>query len=259
MECKGRIGYFSECNLISRLKNTRGLKMKRKAFMGIALTLTAAQAWADGPTSAYENGAPVQSTLDPGEYVVNADGAKEDLNHRLSDIARAYRNGLINGRAEQKNADAKIKPPLPAGMPPGLPHGIAEDDNAKWTSIPPQPQGYQPPPPPRYRPVQYAQTPQYAEVPVAVPEPTDYEPTQPQVIVRQFIQVSPRPPQPQHLIVTYVQQQPYVQPPPYDYVDTPPPYGYADIPPPPPAPVVQPVISIAVPVYRDGYWNQSDR
>jgi hypothetical protein len=243
MDCKGRIGYFSECKSISHLKNSRGRRMKRKAFMGIALTLTAAQAWADGPTSAYGNGAPVQSTLDPGEYVVNADGAKEDLNHHMSDIARAYRNGLINGRAEQKDADAKIRPPLPAGLPPALPHGVAEDDNAQWTSIPPQPRAYQPPPPRQYRPVQqYAQAPQYAQVPVAVPEPMDDEPPQPQVIVREFIQVSPPPPQPQPVIVTSVLQQPYVQPPPY---------GYADIP--PPAPVVQPVIRIGVPVYRGGY------
>ncbi len=207
--------------------------MKTKAFVGIALTLTAAQAWADGPISAYVNGAPVQSTLDPGEYVVNADGAKEDLNHHMSDIARAYRNGLINGRAEQKDADAKIKPPLPAGLPPASPHGVAEDDNAKWTSIPPQPRAYQPPPTRQYRQAQqYAQAPQYAQV--AVTEPMDYEPPQPQVIVREYIQVPPPPPQPQHVIVTYVQQQPDVQPPPYGYADIPPPppssppYGYAE-------------------------------
>jgi hypothetical protein len=125
--------------------------MKRAAFLGVAVALTSAHAWADGPVTAYDNGGPVQSTLDPGEYVTNADGAKEDPNHHMSDVARAYRNGLINGRAEQKDIDAKQQASVPP-IPPLPVHYAPVANAAPLDDAPPppvvMPPAFVPPPPP---------------------------------------------------------------------------------------------------------------
>jgi hypothetical protein len=120
-----------------------------------ALTLQCGLAWADGPEAAYaaDEEAPAAS-LSPDEYQVNADGMKEDPKAKMSDVARAYRNGYINrGKEDQAGYNAMIEshnhgqrkptntqvarvdvPPLPAGLP--------EDDNSKYTTIPPQPRQY---------------------------------------------------------------------------------------------------------------------
>jgi hypothetical protein len=174
-----------------------------------ALTLQCGPAWADGPDTAYaEEDAPAGS-LSPNEYQVNADGMKEDPNAKMSEVARAYRNGYINrGKEDQAGYDvARVDvPPLPAGVP--------EDDNSKYTSIPPQPRQYaqrqvpQPPqqplqqqPQPQYR--QAYQTQQYA------PAPMQYQPAP------QYVQAQPQP--------VYAESQPmYVRqeyaPPPVQYV-----------------------------------------
>lgn len=210
-----------------------------------ALTLQCGPAWADGPEAAYaaDDEAPAGS-LGANEYQVNADGMKEDSKAKMSDVARAYRNGYINrGKEDQAGYDAMIDshnhgqrkpantsintntqvarvdvPPLPAGLP--------EDDNSKYTTIPPQPRQYaqrqvvqprqvpQPPPPqqpqPQYRqayqepqyapamPMQYQPAPEYAQ---AQPQPV-YADSQP-VYVRQDYAPPPR----VQYVPVYAQQQ----------------------------------------------------
>jgi hypothetical protein len=251
--------------------------MRTKTLLGFgvtavasALTLQCAPAWADGPEGAYAtaaDGVPTGS-LGPNEYQVNADGMKEDPNAKMSDVARAYRNGYINrGKQDQADYQAMIDshnhgqrqpaktdvarvdvPPLPAG-------GVPEDDNSKYTSIPPQPRQYaqrqvpQPPqpaqplqaaPPPQYRqayqepqyapaPMQYQQAPAYAQM---QPQPV-YGDSQPMYVQQEY---APRPP---------VQYVPVYAQPQYDempVVET----------------VVQPVApAVAYQVYRPPvYWGQ---
>jgi len=78
-----------------------------------AVAVVPLPSFADGPLVAYDDPA-ISATLDPNEYLINADGAKEDSNAKMSDVARAYRNGLINGRKEAQTGDV---PPLPDTMP----------------------------------------------------------------------------------------------------------------------------------------------
>lgn len=127
--------------------------ISRMALAVAASAMVSQTAFADGPYSAYQNGGHArQSAEDPeniAEGIVNADGANEDARNPMSTTARAFRNGLINGRAMQKAEDEKRYaaidlPPLPAGMastppkPHRAPRVVAEDDDAKWTTIPPQ-------------------------------------------------------------------------------------------------------------------------
>lgn len=193
--------------------------MKTKScLLAFVLIMTAAHAWADGPQATYADGG-VAESLDDDESLVNVDGAQEDPNHRMSPVARAYRNGLISGRQSQKEADARQV----ATVAP-VPHPQVQ-------SVQPQP--YQPQYP-QYQPAQVAQ---YRPPPEYVQEPLedDLAAPAPQVIVQNFVQP---PPQPQ-VIVQYVQ--PPVAPQPYGY-------GYAQ-----PVPVQQPVIVAVPPAYRGGY------
>jgi hypothetical protein len=121
------------------------------------LTAIAPAARADGAVTAYVPHEPAASPAGLSETeqdgLVNADGVREDPQHPMSTTARAFRNGIVNGRRIQKAEDEKKYvdlPPLPPGLrgspvvavhrPPALrPHVVAEDDNAQWTTIPPQP------------------------------------------------------------------------------------------------------------------------
>ncbi len=77
-----------------------------------AVAVVSSQSYADGPLKSYDNPA-VTASLSPGEYQTNVDGAQEDPNAKMSDVARAYRNGLINGK---KSVQADV-PPLPDSPP----------------------------------------------------------------------------------------------------------------------------------------------
>lgn len=183
------------------------------------MTLQCNLAWADGPESAYaEDEAPLAS-LSPDEYQVNADGMQEDPNAKMSDVARAYRNGYINrgkedqagynamieshnhgqrkptnvyaGNARSTSSQPSTQPSVqPSTQPtntqvarvdvPPLPAGVPEDDNSKYTTIPPQPRQYAQRQPVRQAPaqtqpvVQYRQA--YQEPQYAPPMPAQYQP-----------------------------------------------------------------------------------
>jgi hypothetical protein len=121
---------------------------------------------ADGPLDGYDDGAPpaIARTLGPNEYVINADGAQEDPEHRMSDVARAYRNGLIVGRREEIARQRRIiaeqnarndatteymqaNPPLPQ-YPPQPPVQYVQQPQPIYAP-PPQQYVYAPPPAPR--------------------------------------------------------------------------------------------------------------
>jgi hypothetical protein len=206
-----------------------------------ALTLQCGIAWADGPEAAYaaDDEAPAGS-LSPEEYQVNADGMKEDPQAKMSDVARAYRNGYMNrGKEDQAGYNAMIeshnhgqrKPTatntqvVRVDVPP-LPPGLPEDDNSKYTTIPPQPRQYaqrqvsQPrqvpqvqaqfQPQPQYRqayqepqygpamPMQYQPSPEYAQ---AQMQPV-YADSQPVYVRQEYA-----PPPPVQYVPVYAQQQ----------------------------------------------------
>ncbi|WP_347556853.1 hypothetical protein [Robbsia sp. KACC 23696] len=196
--------------------------------MFVLLSVSASAAYADGPADSYDHSATaVARTLSPNEYLVNADGAQEDPDHRMSDVARAYRNGMIAGR---KEAAAKQQA---AGMPPLPP------DMQSVTVTPPL--------------VSHRYV--YAEHPTdqAAPEVAQYqEPPQPQ-------RVAPPPVQYVQQQNVYAPPQRYVQQPEYEEVE-----AYSPPPPPPPVYVQQPEPRYIV-VQRPrrmwgpppGYWQQS--
>jgi hypothetical protein len=224
------------------------MKMKSQvaaltAVVAAASSLFAGAARADGPQAAYENGAPLASTLDPNEYVVNADGAQEDPNHRMSDTARAYRNGLINGKAMQKQADTQARLADVPPIPPDMQNGQA----ARVTPIPMPAAAARPlPPEPRY--AQYAPPP-----PPPRPEPAYVvaeAPEEPPPVYAQPVYQQPVYQQP-----VYVQQVYAPPPPPVQYVAV-----YQQ-----PTYVAQPVLTVGVPaypVYRAAYvggWGYGAR
>lgn len=196
-----------------------------KRFVGPMFVLLAGAstlAYADGEIDEYDHGeTAVARTLSPNEYLVNADGMQEDAKHRMSDVARAYRNGLIAGR---KEADAKRQavelPPLPAHTQ------VAEVDVDADADSPPlaQPRPrhverrvapeqqyveYQAAPPVQQRPMQYvAQQNVYTSAPYASEEAEDDE------------SYAPRPPvyvRPAHYVYVQPPQRVWVAPPPMDY------------------------------------------
>ncbi|NML32695.1 hypothetical protein [Paraburkholderia antibiotica] len=245
--------------------------MRTKTLLGIgvttvasALTLQCYPAWADGPEAAYASEDEVPSgSLSPNEYQVNADGMKEDPKAKMSDVARAYRNGYINrGKQDQADYQAMIDahnhgqrqpaktdvarvdvPPLPAGVP--------EDDNSKYTNIPPQPRQYaqrqvpQPPPQQAYQqPYQQAyQQPQYAQP--AMPMQYQQAPAYAQMQQMQPVYADTQP--------MYVRQD--YAPPPMQYVPVYPQAQYEEMP--VVETVMQPAAPVAYQVYRPPvYWAQ---
>lgn len=214
-----------------RIKTLLGCGATTVASM---LTLQCGLAWADGPEAAYAADEAPAGSLSPDEYQVNADGMKEDPKSKMSDVARAYRNGYINrGKEDQAGYDAMIDshnhgqrhptntevarvdvPPLPAGVP--------EDDNARYTTIPPQPrrsaqrqvaQARQVPQPPPQQ-VQYRQAYQEPQYAPAMPMPyqpmPEYAQAQPQPIYAESQPVYVRQdyaPTPVQYVPVYAQQQ----------------------------------------------------
>ncbi|BDD79734.1 hypothetical protein [Burkholderia phage FLC9] len=228
----------------------------------VMLVATPHLAWADGPVSAYDGTEDL--ALAPNERVVsegltNDDGAVEDPQHPMTPTARAFRNGLINGRAMQKQMDAQNVPPLPP-LPADMP-----------TQAPAQPKAY-------------AGYPQAAQVQAIPAQRPMYAPVQqqPQVVYQQ----RPQPP----VVVNVVQPDPRYYEPATQYGRAPSwrnrqeayeEYGYDPYPPPgyqvPPRPVyvqpqpvyVPPPVVIAqgyvprnypvYPAYGGGYINYNSR
>ena len=131
--------------------------MKAFAFVITVLLMAVSfSARADGPLDDYDEGAPpaIARTLSPNEYVINADGATKIQTTGMSDVARAYRNGLIAGRQEEMMRQRRI-------IAEQNGHNDATTDYLQ--ANPPLPQ-YAPQPP-----VQYVQQPQpqpmYAPLP----------------------------------------------------------------------------------------------
>lgn len=190
--------------------------------MFIVLAGTASAAYADGPIDSYDHGSPaVARTLSPNEYLVNADGAQEDPQYRMSEVARAYRNGMIAGRKEAAaKQEAATLPPLPPDMqrvtvtPPLVSHRYVYAEQptaqvAQAAQATPEVAQYQaaarmaPPPtqyvsqqnvymPPQQYAPQYAEQPQYEEA-YAPPPPPVYVQAEPRYIV---VQRPRRPPPP---------------------------------------------------------------
>lgn len=142
----------------------------------VALVLPIAQARADGSPDDYSRAIVNQMSLDPNESTVLDDGRTEDPNARMSTTARAFVNGVYNGRQMQKDQDAQVNvPPLPPM--PVQPKG--------YTGYPPAAQVQAIPQPPQQQyvqreyvqpPQQYRQPPQPPVVVNVNPDPRYYEP-----------------------------------------------------------------------------------
>lgn len=159
------------------------------AGMAFATLLYGPASHADGPPEAYGDNAPAERGLKPDDYLVNADGATEDPNAKMSEIARAYRNGwirrgnaddrilkeLIRKQHDEEAAAARATARPMSGPPPGAP------TRAVRRYLPPPPPAYTTgsPPPPVYAPPLYAPPPvqpvQY--VPVYPPPQPAYQQT----------------------------------------------------------------------------------
>lgn len=165
-----------------------------KQLLVVAFLASAASvALADGPASAYGNNALSPNEEDISEGLVNADGKQEDPSAPMTTTARAFRNGLINGRQMQKDQDAQVNlPPLPPDMPApaAQPKGYSGfPQAAQVQAIPtqqPRVQQYQPQepvyqaPPPQYVQRQYTPQPQPMQQPPVqivnvMPDPRYYE------------------------------------------------------------------------------------
>jgi hypothetical protein len=169
------------------------------AGMAAAALLYAGASYADGPPEAYDNGAPAERSLKPDDYLVNADGAKEDPNAKMSEIARAYRNGwihrgntddrilkqIIQKQHDQDMAAARVAAQPVSGPPPAAPVQPVR------RYLPPPPPSYTnaAPPPDPYAPPMYAQ-PMYAPPPVPV-QPVQYVPIYPPQPVYQQTMYAP--------------------------------------------------------------------
>jgi hypothetical protein len=229
---------------IHSLQRGQSVKIKTQvavvaAAVAVATSLQATVARAQSPDSAYENDARLTSTLDPGEYLANADGAKEDPNHPMTDVARAYRNGLINGKAMQKQADAKERQ---ANVPPLPPDMQGEHEAAVTPVRVPEVAPRALPTQPQY--TQYESPPAYAQ-PV-YQRPAYAQPAYQQPVYQQPVYVEPAyaPPPPPPPLVQYVPV--YGQP------------AYVPV-----QPVMQPAVVVATPmaypVYGGGGWGYHAR
>ncbi len=140
-----------------------------KLIVGIMLSAASLLAYADGGPQQYDQAIVNQMSLDPNESVVNDDGAVEAPDAKMSGTARAFRNGVSQGRKMQQDANRQDDiPPLPADMPP---------DNQKWSSIPPQPrQQVVQAPPQQYVPRPPVQVVQQAEAPEQAVQDPNFDP-----------------------------------------------------------------------------------
>jgi hypothetical protein len=169
----------------------------------------------------------------------------------MTDVARAYRNGLINGKAMQKQADAKERQ---ANVPP-LPPDMQGEHEAAVTpvrvsevaprALPTQPQytQYESPPPSA---TTYASSEAPSDAPAAYAQPVYQRPAYQQPVYQQPVYVEPvyAPPPPPPPLVQYVPV--YGQP---VYV--------------PVQPLMQPAVIVATPmaypVYGGGGWGYRAR
>ncbi|TAM00617.1 MAG: hypothetical protein EPN70_21845 [Paraburkholderia sp.] len=175
------------------------------AGMAFATVIYGPAAHADGPPEAYDNGAPVQRSLQPGDYLVNADGAKEDPSAKMSEIARAYRNGWIHrGNTDdrilkgliRKHHDEQVAAaraaPRPVNAPRPAVRRYLPPPPPSYADVPPPgpyaPPMYAPAPPPPVQPVQYV--PVYAPPPPPVP-PVQYVPVYQQPAYQQPVYAPP--------------------------------------------------------------------
>jgi hypothetical protein len=135
----------------------------------VLLMAVSFSARADGGLDDYDDGAPpaIARTLSPNEYVINADGATEDPGHRMSDVAHAYRNGLMAGRKEEMVRQRRIiaeqnarndattdylqaNPPLPQYAPqPPVQYVQQPQPQPMYGPLPPRQYVYAPPQAPR--------------------------------------------------------------------------------------------------------------
>jgi len=99
-------------------------------------------AFADGSVQQYDQSIVNHMALSPNETIVNDDGAQEAPSAKMTGTARAFRNGIINGRKMQKEDDesAVDTPPLPSDYPSASPSPrvLTEDDQSRYTTIPAQ-------------------------------------------------------------------------------------------------------------------------
>jgi hypothetical protein len=235
-----------------RIETLSGVRLSAVA---LALSLQFNPAWAGVPEAMESSDDVPAGSLSPDEYQVNADGMKEDPNAKMSDVARAYRNGYINrGKQDQADYNAMIdshnhgqrqparQQVARVDVPP-LPPGVPDDDNPNYTTVPPQQQLQPQPrpyvqrqvPQPQYR--QVYQQPQYApaapmqyqQAPEFVQAPTFDDDSQPMYVQQAY---APPPPPPVQYVPVYTQPQ---------YVE---------------APVVQTIVAQPVPyqVYNP-YWG----
>jgi hypothetical protein len=121
--------------------------MMKLMIVSIGFAAASMLAYADGVPQQYDQAIETQMSLNPNEALENDDGRPEDPNARMTERARAFRNGIINGRRMQKEEDeqhADNPPPLPPDPPQAsrYPRALAQDDQSHYTTIPPQPGAY---------------------------------------------------------------------------------------------------------------------
>ena len=199
-----------------------------KIALALAALVVTGTAFADGPAQQYDQAIVNKMSLDPNEALVNDDGAQEDPHAKMTEKARAFRNGIINGRRMQKEEDesAYNPPPLPSNL--SAPRSVAEDDQSLYTSIPPQPR-VRPPYGAQYGSVPPALPGAYGGVPSAVPDGR-----YPAPVTNVYVQA----PQPQY----DDQPQPIYAQPPQVYT------------PPPVPPTAYVYVQGVPPVLSTGYW-----
>lgn len=225
-----------------------------KRIRALVLLAVSGAAMADGKPSQYDQAIINQMSLDPNEAVVNDDGAVENPASKMTPTARAFRNGIINGRRmQQESADV---PPLPPTM--------AEDSHG-WTP-PPAPRVAPQAPPRQYRVQQYPNA-QYGRRPAVVAQAggayASVDDDDGPVAYVNSNDVSQFPPNRAGITNVYVQQAPqyrqpqqYQQYQPYPYAEEPepvyvPPPQAVYVPPPPGAIVYAPGVP---PTLATGYW-----
>jgi hypothetical protein len=205
-------------------------------IVGVALAAASLLAMADGTPQQYEQAAVNQAALDPNEAIVNDDGAVENPNAKMSGTARAYRNGYYNGKNAQREQDEQANNPPPLPPDPPAKRVVAEDDQSRYTSIPPQDVGAPPA-------VAQVQRPYGA----AYPAPSPAQPAYPAYLEQ------PRPAAPVNVYVQAPQpQQYYAPPPPPQPVYEAPEEAYAPPPGPPQSTYV--IVRGVPPALATGYW-----
>lgn len=103
----------------------------------LVLLAVSGVALADGKPSQYDQSITNQMALDPDESLINDDGRTEDPHAMMSPTARAFRNGIINGRRMQQ--ETHDVPPLPPIESQPEPHYVAPQAPPRPSRPPQQP------------------------------------------------------------------------------------------------------------------------